>query len=412
MVLRAAFVLVVLVASSWTLAAQAQQAAPPSARQVEAAQQNAQRSAAQSPQQDAILRKQVNQGTVGIISGGVNGTYIRIAADLAAVLDSGNELRVLPIIGKGSVQNITDLLFLRGVDVGIVQSDVLTYMREQKPYAGIEKRIRYITKLYNEEFHLLAGKGIEKVDDLAGKKVNIDNVGSGTAMTATTVFKILGLAVEPTNFDQALAVEKVKSGEIAAMVYVAGKPAELFRKLEATEGLHLLAIAPSPALLETYLPSSLSHKDYPQLIADGTEVQTLAVGAVMAVYGWEPKTERHEKVARFVNAFFDNFASFLKAPRHPKWQEVNLAAIVPGWTRFDVAENWLNTRAAVTGPGYDLELRNTFEAFLKFMAEKKAIGQPRTLSEQERAALFSQFLQWQTQQGQQAQPAPQAQPAR
>ncbi|HYN37948.1 MAG TPA: TAXI family TRAP transporter solute-binding subunit, partial [Rhodospirillales bacterium] len=135
-----------------------------------------------------VQRERVNQGTIAIISGGVNGTYIRIASDLAAVLDKGDKLRVLPILGKGSVQNITDLLYLRGVDVAIVQSDVLGFIRKDNLHPNIEQRIRYITKLYNEEVHILGGRDVEKLGDLAGKKVNVDVAGSGTAMTAATLF--------------------------------------------------------------------------------------------------------------------------------------------------------------------------------------------------------------------------------
>lgn len=117
-----------------------------------------------------VLRNRINQGTVAIVSGGVNGTYIRIAADLASVLDNGDELRVLPILGKGSVRNISDLLYLRGVDLAIVQSDVLSYIREQNIHPNIEQRIRYITKLYNEEVHVLAGPDIKSLKDLAGEE--------------------------------------------------------------------------------------------------------------------------------------------------------------------------------------------------------------------------------------------------
>ena len=68
------------------------------------------------------LPAKANAGTVGIISGGVDGTYVRIAADLAAVLDDGQSLRVLPVIGKGSLQNVADILYLRGIDVGSVEA--------------------------------------------------------------------------------------------------------------------------------------------------------------------------------------------------------------------------------------------------------------------------------------------------
>ena len=99
---------------------------------------------AQSPD---VLRNRVNQGTVAIVSGDVNGTNIRIASDLASVLDKPDQLRVLPIIGKGSVQNLIDLLYLRGIDIAIVQSDVLSFRRKANLYPNIPQRIRYVTKL-------------------------------------------------------------------------------------------------------------------------------------------------------------------------------------------------------------------------------------------------------------------------
>ena len=349
-------------------------------------------------QQDAVLRAQVNQGTVGIISGGVTGTYVRVASDLASVLDTGDALRVLPIIGKGSVQNITDILYLRGIDIGIVQSDVLSFIRDQGIHGTIDARIRYITKLYNEEFHLLGAEGIDTVQDLSGKKVNFGVSGSGTFMTASTVFKTLNIEVEPASFDQALALEKLKSGEISGMIYVAGKPAEVFRNLDPSGGIHFVPVPATPELLDIYLPSVLTHEDYPRLLPEGQDVETLAVGAVMAVYNWNPQNERYGKVAKFVGAFFDNFAEFLKPPRHPKWKEVNLAAVVPGWTRFRPAEEWLSTRATNEGPGYDLRDKEMFESFLKFMQEKGAAKKP--LSEQERAGLYNQFLQWRFRQSQ------------
>ena len=119
---------------------------------------------------ECLLRNKGNQAKVTIISGGVNGTYIRIASDLAAVLDKGDQLRILPIVGKGSVQNIADLFYFRGIDVGFVQSDVLGYVRKQNLHPNIEQRIRYVTKLYNEEVYILASKDVGQLSDLARKK--------------------------------------------------------------------------------------------------------------------------------------------------------------------------------------------------------------------------------------------------
>lgn len=284
---------------------------------------------------------QANQGVVGIITGGVNGTYIRIAADMAAVLDADN-LRILAIIGKGSVQNINDLLYLRGVDMAIVQSDVLEYLKRQRIHRDIEKKINYITKLYNEEFHLLANSDIANLNDLTGRKVNFDVRGSGTAITASILFDILGIVVEPTHYDQATALEKLKAGEISALAYVAGKPAQLFERVTAADQLRFLSIDPTPALLETYLPTSLGRQDYPNLVQADEEVRTIAVGAMLAVYNWRRNHQRYEKSANFTIQFFDRFNEFQEVARHPKWREVSLSAVIPGWTRFPTAQEWLD----------------------------------------------------------------------
>ena len=340
-------------------------------------------------QQERNLVEQVNQGTVGIISGGINGTYVRIAADLASVLDRGNELRVLPMIGKGSVQNIADILYLKGIDIGIVQSDVLAFIKRENIYPQIEDKIHYVTKLYNEEIHLIAGKDIVSTKDLAGKKVNFGVRGSGTFMTATIVFDALGLDVDATTFDQGLAMEKVKSGEIAALVYVAGKPTSLFRQLDQDAGVHFLPIDYNPELLETYLPARLTGDDYPGLVAADAPVDTLAVGAVMAVYNWDPEQWRYRKVSRFIDAFFTSFTELELAPRHPKWKEVNISAELPGWTRFAPAEQWL---AKSQSSNKDLK-----SAFKTFLDQKRAAGGTDTTDDDE---LFRQFIKWQKQQTQ------------
>jgi TRAP transporter TAXI family solute receptor len=281
------------------------------------------------------MAARANASTIGVISGGVDGTYIRIAADLAAVLDDGDRLRVLPIIGRGSVQNISDILFLRGVDVGIVQSDALAFVRSRRMFPGVDQSLQYVAKLYDEEVHVLARQEITRPQDLAGRRVNVDLASSGTAMTAALIFDALGIQAEMTNDPQDVALDKLRRGEIAALVYVTGKPARLFTGIPADSGLRFLPLPMTPELIETYLPARLGHEQYPGLVPADAPVDTLAVGAVMAVYAWPAGTERHRNLSNFVEALSARFESFLRPPRHPKWREVNLDAQVPGWVRFD-----------------------------------------------------------------------------
>ena len=283
---------------------------------------------AQTPAASAAA---ANANVLGVIAGGLDGTYTRFAADLAAVLDGVDGLRILPIIGKGSLQNLSDLLFLRGVDLAIVQSDVLAAAARQRVFGAMEQQVQYVTKLYDEEVHVFAGPGIERLEALEGRPVSMDNRASGTAMTATFIFDQLNIKVRPVYEATVDATEKLRRGDLAAMVRVTGKPARFTTPLP--EGARLLAIPLSDRLLETYLPSSFEPADYPALVPAGQSVETLAVGAVLAAYNHLPG-DRRERVQRFARALALKREAFLQPPRHPKWREVNLAATVPGWTRF------------------------------------------------------------------------------
>lgn len=291
-----------------------------------------------------------SQSVLGIVAGGVTGTYIRFAADIAAVVDARvPQLRVSPILGLGSLQNISDLLNLRDVDVAIVQSDVLAYLRRRRAVPGAGGTIAYVTKLYDEEVHVLARPEIRTLGELAGKRV-VDRRGSGTALAASVLFDGLGVGVEPIHDDQDTALVKLKRGEIAALVYVAGKPARLFAEAGGGGGLHPLAVPLDPALLEAYVPSRFEHADYPGLVPDGESVETVAAGAVMAVYNWPPGTERYTRLARFVDALFDNLPELRQPPRHPKWRDVSPFAQIPGWTRFRAAQLWLQRHGGTLSP--------------------------------------------------------------
>ena len=282
----------------------------------------------------------VNSGTVGIISGGVTGTYVRFASDLSNALDDGYQHRVLAVLGKGSVRNIEDLLMLRGIDIAIVQSDVLDFYRDSMLFPEVEKKIAYITKLYNEEVHLLARKEIAQAADLSGRKVNFGTQGSGTFMTASIIFDELGIGVDATTFAEPIALDKLRAGEIDALVFVGGKPVTLLREIAGEDGLALLPI-PADRIEGAYLPTTLTSESYPNLIPAGEQVPTVAVGAVMAAYSWPKDHPRGAKVRRFVERFFTKFDTFRDSPFHPKWKEVDLRSDVPGWKRIGVASTWL-----------------------------------------------------------------------
>ncbi len=326
----------------------------------------------------------MNAGTVGIISGGADGTYIRIAADLANVLD-GENLRILPIIGRGSLQNLRDVMFLRGVDIGIVQMDAREELKAENLQNDAFRRLRYITRLYNEEVHIIASRDITDIRQLDGKKVNIDKVGSGTNLTSRLIFEKLGIKPDVTTFDQSSSYERLRSGEIQAAVYVAGRPVRAIAEFQSEGRFHLLPIPFEGEIAETYFPARFSNADYPRLVDADKPVETLAVGSLLAVFNWQENSDRYNRVRRFVDAFFSRFDEFLQPGRHPKWKEVNLAAEVPGWERVKPAQEWLDRAVAAKASP---EQSRSFEAFLQSSGS--------TVSASQREALFREFLTWQS----------------
>lgn len=285
--------------------------------------------------------ERANRDTVGIVAGSVSGTYARFAQDLSDALDSPGELRVVAMLGKGSVQNIADLLYLRNVDVAIVQSDVLRFLRENKVFPGLESKIRYVVRLYDEEVHVLARPEIATLKDLAGRRVNFGPKGSGTAMTAKIIFEAEDIPVEPLNLSNSEALAALEAGGIAAAIFVVGKPATYFREIGSEHGLRFLPLELTKGLEDTYLDAELGPADYPNLIGEGERVPTIAVGAVMAAYNWKPGTSRSDRVVRFVRRMLDALPVLQTDAYHPKWRSVDPRATVPGWQRLEVVEQWL-----------------------------------------------------------------------
>lgn len=334
----------------------------------------------------------LSANTVAIVSGDPSATYLAIAYDLSAVLDKGDEFRVLPIVGKGGAQNVRDVRLLKGVDLGVTQAAILNGLRRSKELGPLDDKIVYLAKLFNEEMHIVvrADGGVNSVAQLDGKKVNFSEAGSGTQATARDVFGRLGLKPIEVNMGQADAVEKLKSGEIAATVLIAGRPAGAMARLSAAEGFRLLPTPFAKPLQADYLPATLTSEDYPNLIEPGAAIETIAVDAILFANNWPRNTDGYRRIEKFVQQFFPRLADFQKPPRHPKWKETNLAAAVPGWTRFPAAEEWLKRNGAAEAAAREREQRQQFDRFLA----TRLPGGGEAMTTAERDQLFKDFLKW------------------
>jgi uncharacterized protein len=335
-------------------------------------------------QTEDALAERLNANTVSVISGTPGGTYFRMASDLAFVLDS-DDLRVLPILGKGAGQNAYDIRFLKGVDLGFVRTDTLDQLREDNRLKNIERHINYIAKLFNDELHVIASRDVSDIRQLEGKKVSFDVRGSGTDYTGRSMFRLLGVNVDAVNVDQPTALELLKKGELTAVVSVAAKPVAVIATFDPGDRFHFVPVPYTETIADKYVPSSLTKAEYPRFLQTDEPVKTLAVATVLGVYNWPPGSERHQRIARFVDAFFSKIDHFQAPQRHPKWREVNIGAEVPGWNRFGPAQEWLKAHrpAAIasnleferflseTGPSAEMDKERLYDAFLKWRKDRQ-----------------------------------------
>ena len=333
----------------------------------------------------------VNAWTVGIVGGLLEGSFLRFAAELGKALDDAENLRVLPIVSYGAVDNVNDLLYLKGVDVAITNADVFSEFKKVKKASNIEKRINYISSMYVSEVHIYARPEIKSLKDLDGKTVSLGKKGAGQTITGPIIFERSGVKPNLVFTEAEVSLEKMKTGEIAAIVQNGGKPNPLFAKMKAEPGFHFISVPYDEKFFDYYVPSTLSKEDYPGIIPEGETVETLGVPAVLAVYNWSKGTDRFRKVERFIQYYFDRFETLRKPPYHPKWKEINLAAKVPGWTRYFVAEEMLSKsgpRVPTEATGGIVGSQSSFGA-----AER---GGPRS---PEQDKVFQEFLEWKKKNG-------------
>jgi hypothetical protein len=181
------------------------------------------------------------------------------------------------------------------------------------------------------------------------------------------------------------AIDEVRSGgAIAGLVLTGAKPLRVLTSLPKDGSLRLLAMPPIQG--DGYTPAAFRSDDYPTLIPDGQTVDTVSFNTVLATNNTPKGDDSHRRVSKFVPAFFSVLSEFAGPQHHPKWSDVNLAATLDGWSRFDAAEAWLakaqQEQAAL--------VRKNFEQFL---SATRGPGTP-ALSPNAQKELFEEFMQW------------------
>jgi TRAP-type uncharacterized transport system substrate-binding protein len=288
----------------------------------------------------AMEKEKMNAWTVGLAGGLLEGAPLRLAAEMARVVDDGPNLHLLPIVTRGATENLNSLLYLRGVDTAIINSDAFDEYKIEVP--DIRRRITYLLNLFPSELHIFVRPEIESLQDLARKKVNFNTQGTAAAYSGPLIFSRLGIDVEKTFIPHQVALEQMRKGEMAAVVFITSKPVDAFVRGRWEGGFKFLPVKYEGKFEDYYLPAALEASDYPGLIKQGERVSTIAVPTALVAFNWAAKTNRYQRVARFVDRLFSRIDKLQAPGFDPKWKSINLAATVPGLDRFPAAQEWLD----------------------------------------------------------------------
>ena len=290
----------------------------------------------------AAQQEKINAWTVGLAAGLVEGAPIRLASEMARVVDDGANLHVLPIVTRGPTENVNSLLYLRGVDLAIINSDSLEEYRIQLP--EIRRHVTYLLNLFPSELHVFVRPEIKSLQDLAGKKVNFNTLGTAAAYSGPLIFSRLGINIDKSFIPHPLALQQMRKGEngMAAVVFITSKPVDAFLRAQWDDGFKFLPVTYDARFEDYYLPAALEAAEYPALIKSGERIDTIAVPTALVAYNWPVGSNRYQRVARFTDRLFSRIDKLQVAGFDPKWKAINLGASVPGLTRYPAAQEWID----------------------------------------------------------------------
>jgi TRAP-type uncharacterized transport system substrate-binding protein len=341
------------------------------------------------------FRQKMNENLLILMCGSLGAPYIQLGHDISVVVNDGDNLRVLPVVSDGALTNVRDVLFLKGVDLGITTVQILNDLKSSgEDGPNLDRMITYIAPLSVDTLHILARPGINSLEDLRGKKVSFNSKGSGTARFTPQVFKALGIDVVQTTMAQGDAIEAMRDGELDATACSCPMPLPAFPNVKPEWGFKFLDVPYAPAFEQDYVPASITNENYPNLVPKEKKVETIATSTILIVFNWPRGTDHYRRTEKFINAFFTKIDELRKPPRHPAWRNVNVTATIRGWQRFPAAQEWID-RNAKNAAVPNIAQTGIDPTLARAQAARVMPGNP---AEQER--LFQEFLKWSRQQKQ------------
>ena len=236
----------------------------------------------------ALLGAAQAQQFFRIGTGGTAGTYYPIGGMIANAVSQPGKIIVTAQASNGSLANVNGIAG-GAMESGFSQSDVATWAQtgkglfEGKPSIA---ELRLIANLYPETIHVVVkkGSGIKSIAELKGKRVALDEPGSGTLVNARLVLAAYGLKesdIKPEYIKPNQASDKMKDGALDAFFFVGGAPAGAIAELASSgAGIELLPITGAQAdTLRRGNPFFANDSVPAATYKDVAAVNTLSVGA-------------------------------------------------------------------------------------------------------------------------------------
>jgi uncharacterized protein len=287
----------------------------------------------------STLRDQVNAGTVTVITDGVTERYglvTELAAELATTVGESGKVRLLPVMGTGATASIRDLLYLRGIDLGIVNADSLKFLEIEQKMPEASRRVRYVTRLLDKTVFVLGRTGTTTIEQLRGKNVAVLGRDSESHVTARTLFSLAAVDVSFVFTDWDDAITQLGAGKVEAIVALERSASALQQRLPKDIDLGLVSVPFTPALNGVYEARSLTAAEAPDIIA-ANGLNTVKVPTVLAVFGWRKNNNRFEYVNSFVSELLAAITRIKASGRDTLWSEVDPTVPVAGWKLYEPA---------------------------------------------------------------------------
>jgi uncharacterized protein len=282
----------------------------------------------------------VGTGMVTVLTDGIaepNGQGTLAVNELAERLGQIGKMRVLPIAGHGGAENVRDLLYLRGVDLAILNSDILAYLDQARQYPDARRRIRYVTHLLDQKVYLLARKEFSNIEDLRGRRVVVLSGSGGSYTTAIALFGLLKIEVTLQSPGPDAVLGDAGFPDFDAALLLSSELARL-RVGALREDFRLLPITMTQALQKAYLPAVIEAQEIPGIAVPERKLDTVAVSTLLTVFDWNLSHSRFHSVKNFIGAFFTALPELRRQGSASAWRRLNINARPPGWTRHVAAD--------------------------------------------------------------------------